>query len=249
MIYILWHNHDAFWFNKKSFFKSEYAKDRILSKFEDEYKRADEDFISAFREKYEEELPPACMMLEITSFGSLSFIYKNLKSGSRDRKEIANYFGLDDKTFASWLHSFTYIRNVCAHHSRMWNKLLGISPKIPTHPKNEFISNISLPNTIEGEDDYINNNRVYFILAMITYLLNVINPGHKLKNKLQSLLEKYPMIDIKSLGFPENWENENFWLSQKVLKRNKITIFYNRIVTVFSKIKKYANSKLIIISK
>jgi hypothetical protein len=57
------------------------------------------------------------------------------------------------------------------------------------------------------------------------------------------------MIDIKSLGFPENWENENFWLSQKVLKRNKITIFYNRIATIFSKIKKYANSKLIIISK
>lgn len=215
MIYILWHNHDAFWFNKKSFFKSEYAKDRILSKFEDEYKRADEDFISAFREKYEEELPPACMMLEITSFGSLSFIYKNLKSGSRDRKEIAKYFGLDDKTFASWLHSLSYIRNVCAHHSRIWNKLMGISPMIPYNPKNKFISNVSLPNPNEEEDDYINNNRVYFVLAMITYLLNVINPGHSLIEKFHSLLKKYPMIDIKSLGFPENWEKEPLW--QKII--------------------------------
>jgi abortive infection bacteriophage resistance protein len=87
---------------------------------------------------------------------------------------------------------------------------MGISPMIPYNPKNKFISNVSLPNPNE-EDDYINNNRVYFVLAMITYLLNVINPGHTLIEKFHSLLKKYPMIDIKSLGFPENWEKEPLW--------------------------------------
>ena len=57
----------------------------------------------------------------------------------------------------------------------------------------------------------INNNRFYFVLAMITYLLNVINPGHSLKHKFDFLLEKYPMIDLKALGFPENWEKEPLW--------------------------------------
>jgi hypothetical protein len=46
---------------------------------------------------------------------------------------------------------------------------------------------------------------------MITYLLNVINPGHNLIEKFKSLLTKYPKIDIKSLGFPESWNEEVFW--------------------------------------
>ncbi|MGE4307572.1 MULTISPECIES: Abi family protein [Bacteroides] len=29
---------------------------------------------------------------------------------------------------ASWLHSIVYIRNICAHHSRLWNKVLGVRP-------------------------------------------------------------------------------------------------------------------------
>jgi abortive infection bacteriophage resistance protein len=77
------------------------------------------------------------MILEISSFGNLSNIYKNLRPG-QDRRAIANYFGLDDSTFSSWLHSFTYVRNLCAHHSRFWNKRLGISPQIPISPNNIF---------------------------------------------------------------------------------------------------------------
>jgi abortive infection bacteriophage resistance protein len=36
------------------------------------------------------------MVLEITSFGTLSKLYKNLKS-SKEKQEIANFFGLLDK--------------------------------------------------------------------------------------------------------------------------------------------------------
>jgi abortive infection bacteriophage resistance protein len=93
----------------------------------------------------------------------------------------------------------------------MWNKIMGISPMIPNNPKNKFISNVSLPNPNEEDDDYINNNRVYFVLAMITYLLNFIKQGHNLIEKFKSLLTKYPKIDIKSLGFPESWNEEVFW--------------------------------------
>ncbi|MDR1937542.1 MAG: Abi family protein, partial [Tannerellaceae bacterium] len=68
--------------------------------------------------KYSDTLPPSFITLEITSFGALSHLYNNLKSGT-DKRAIAGTFGLPDVVFASWLHSFVYLRNVCAHHARI----------------------------------------------------------------------------------------------------------------------------------
>jgi abortive infection bacteriophage resistance protein len=47
-----------------------------------------------------------------------SVMYSNLKPG-REKREIANAFGLADKVFSSWLHSIVYLRNICAHHARL----------------------------------------------------------------------------------------------------------------------------------
>ena len=53
----------------------------------------------------------------------------NLKQD--DRELLAKKFGLHTSFFMSWLHTFAYVRNVCAHHSRLWDKKLGISITLP----------------------------------------------------------------------------------------------------------------------
>jgi hypothetical protein len=211
MIYEFWHKHDAFWFLNKNHFKSEGKFNQLITKLNEAVNKSDEDFIRSFKEKYSDPLPPACMILEVSSFGNLSSLFGNLKNGSKEGRKIANYYGLDEGTFKSWLHSLTYVRNLCAHHSRLWNRIMDISPKIPTTPKKPFIKNIILPNHINPNVPFSNNNRVYFLLCMLVYLMNTINPKHKIKGKFSELLRKYPSVDIKSLGFPEDWEKEELW--------------------------------------
>ncbi|HOG73259.1 MAG TPA: Abi family protein, partial [Tenuifilaceae bacterium] len=96
-----------------------------LSKIAIEYSRSDEEFAKAFKNKYSDPMPPSWMMLEVSSFGTLSSLYNYLHP-SWDKREIAKHFGLADKVFSSWLHSIVYLRNICAHHARLWNREMQI---------------------------------------------------------------------------------------------------------------------------
>jgi abortive infection bacteriophage resistance protein len=137
--------------------------------------------------------------LEITSFGALSRLYGNLKPG-KFQKDIARAFGLPDKVLESWLHSLVYIRNMCAHHARLWNRQVGIKPLFPRHTQNTWI-----------DTNGVSNRRMFYILSMILYLLNVVNPKHTFRQKLENLFLKYPNVDRTAMGFPKNWMNEPLW--------------------------------------
>ena len=116
MIYNLSHRHGPFWYTDPTIFADNVRFTETLNKIREEFNRTDEEFIKVFKAKYNNPLPPGWMMLELTSFGSLSMLFKNLID-THDKRNIAHYFGLDDTTFRSWLHSIVYVRNICAHHS------------------------------------------------------------------------------------------------------------------------------------
>lgn len=199
LIYVISHSHGSFWYDNSSLFRNHINHAKSLGNLETEYLRSDEEFISAFKDKYTNSLPPSWMLLEITSFGTLSFLYSNLKPG-RTKREIANYFGLNDRTFSSWLHSIVYLRNLCAHHSRLWNKTMSIQPVKPKRTTKIWL-----------ENDDIANNKVYYILSMMLYLMQTINPDNSIVKRLTALFEKYPNVHLAAMGFPTNWKNETLW--------------------------------------
>ena len=199
MAYVLSTSNNPFWVENATLFANPQLYQSTIDKIREEFDRSDEEFIIAFKSKYSNPLPPSFMLLEITSFGTLSRLYDNLKPG-KPRKEIAKRFGLPDKVFASWLHSFVYIRNVCAHHARIWNRWLRIQPLFPKNAAKIWISN-----------KQVGNNRLFYALSMIIYLLNIVNPNHKFKQKLENLFRRYPNVDTKAMGFPANWHTESLW--------------------------------------
>ncbi len=199
LIYVLSHAHGPFWFQNAQLFSNPVKHETALSKVGEEFNRSDEEFINAFKNKYSDPLPPSWMTLEITSFGSLSILYKNLKPG-KEKRDIAHYFGLADSVFETWLHSIVYLRNVCAHHTRLWNKAMSIRPQFPRNPHKQWLKNKN-----------VHNNRSYFILSMIKYLLQTINSHNSFEVRLKHLLNKYPSIDIRSMGFTDDWETEPIW--------------------------------------
>lgn len=227
MIYEFSHRHGPFWYTNIALFRNPANHATTLSKIGVEYNRSDEKFIVDFKRKYNDPMPPSWMMLELTSFGSLSKLYKNLSS-IHDRRDIAHYFGLDDSTFESWLHCIVYVRNVCAHHSRLWSRVMRITPAIPTSPRFTFLNHTIIYDPTTRRP--INNDRTYFLLSILIYWLNIINPKQTFKNKLYRLLKAYPMVDVKAMGFPANWETEPIWNWQQTVEDQK---WYNRILKKF----------------
>ncbi len=171
--------------------------------------RTPEVFIKHYIDTYSSPSnPPAWMSIELLTIGELSHIYRGLKNNV-DKKEIANFFGLHHTVFTSWLHSLTYVRNICAHHARLWNKDLAIEPLLLVKATRNWIS-----------QPFENNTRTFYFLCVLKYLLQSANPGNTLKMKLETLFQKYPHIPICYMGIPSvggnstellDWKKEPLW--------------------------------------
>jgi len=199
MTYIFSTEYTLFWLNDEPLFVNEKAHKNILSKIKAEIERSDENFIISFKLKYSNEIPPSFITLEILSFGTISKIYSNLKR-NKAKKDFAKEFALPDVVLESWLHSLVYIRNLSAHHARLWNRIFSVKPLFP-----KSISNIWLSN--KG----IRNDKLFFFLSVMLYLLNIIEPKNTLKQDLHDLFQKYPNVNKIAMGFPINWQAEPLW--------------------------------------
>ncbi|ABG60904.1 Abi family protein [Cytophaga hutchinsonii] len=169
--------------------------------------RTPEVFIKHYIDNYHTPAnPPSWMCLELLTIGELSHLYRGLKNNI-DKKRIADFFDVHHTVFTSWLHTLTYIRNICAHHSRLWNRDLAIEPEKLLKPTGGWI-----------DKPFENNKRVFYFLCVLKYMLQRANPGNSMKDKLQDLFNRYPNIPIKFLGIPSdgkgsllNWQNQALW--------------------------------------
>ena len=199
MIYVFSHSLGPFWYTDVGNFSNARSHGETLSKIQTEYQRSDAQFIKAFRNKYNDRFPPSWTAFEVISFGTISRLYATINPG-KSKREVARYFGMRDKAFTSWLHGLVYVRNVCAHHSRLWNRVLRIQPMKPASPKNQWLNNTEIP-----------NNRTYFLLSMIIYLLDSIEEPHLIQDEIKILLNEYPQVHSAAMGFPDDWKNESLW--------------------------------------
>ena len=199
VIYLCSHQYGPFWFMEPSHFRNPISHSKTLTNLSGEVDRSDEDFILAFKNKYSDPMPPSWMTFEVASFGSVSRLYQNLKPG-RTRRAVAHSFGLNDHVFISWLHTLVYVRNVCAHHARLWNRTLGIIPEIPRTTHKQWL-------TKPG----VNPRKVYFLLSMILYLHHSVNPHNTFAEKIKNLFKDHPNVDPSAMGFPLDYEKEPLW--------------------------------------
>ncbi len=205
MIYHLSHEFDPWWFEQTSLFNDSQALVKTLFSMQEEVQRSKETFMKEHRKKYGKDgrFPPAWKTLELTSFGGLSKLYGNLKNTVKSKDLIALDFGAVNHTYLpSWLQSIAQIRNICAHHARLWNKNLPGSVKLLSKPPKPWISDVP------GQHE---NQRLYVHLCIMKYLVNIIAPENTFTERLQGLFEKYPSVDRHALGMKENWNQEPLW--------------------------------------
>ncbi len=197
--YHLGHSYGAFGHTDPHNFHPQFKHTEWLSKLEDEVKRSNDAFINHYKNKYS-GFPtlPIWMITEVMSLGSLSFCYTGLKNS--DKKVISGELGLHHKRLADWLHKLTYIRNVCAHHSRLWNRELAIRPENSKDPK------WNSPVTPR-------NDRIFYILLMLRYLLKTTNNGENWCKQCNELIEPIAAQDKwrLAMGMPDNWKEHPIW--------------------------------------
>jgi abortive infection bacteriophage resistance protein len=173
---------------------------KALTGLVEEILRAKDTFIAHYNGKYTDpQLPPVWMAAEILSLGQLSKWIGNLTARA-DRQAIAKAYGLDEKALVSIAHHLTYIRNICAHHGRLWNKQFTVTMMLPNSPA-----------AIKLAMNPLSTRRIYNTLATIGYLLNVIAPGSTWKRSLVALLDEYPLAPPADMGFPANWRAMPAW--------------------------------------
>lgn len=169
---------------------------------QDEMQKTSEVFIRHYRKKYTNpENPPAWMTLELASFGQLSILFKNLRN-CEARKEVAAHFGLHPTVLVSWLETLSYVRNSCAHHSRLWNRKL---------PKPTLLPEIAEGTWLHIKPRQNRLNRLYPALAATAYLLKRLATHDAFPHKLKKLLSDYPKLPLDFMGFPEHWNKDDLW--------------------------------------
>lgn len=159
-----------------------------LNKSIEEARRRHELFVTHHDAKYGGKLP-VWSMVELLSFGTLSIFYANLKPN--DKKRIAEqYFGVRSHYFQSWLRALSHVRNICAHHARIYNKRLAVRPRLYRDDKEQM------------------DNSYIFAAIFAAGILCPIEPDwYAFVTGLEALVDEYTdVIELKRIGFPQNWK-------------------------------------------
>ncbi len=177
-----------------------------LNKLDNKEATSKEEFADHFRTNYAGDQMPIWIAVELLDFGPLSIFLSGMKYP--DLQIIAGSYGVSRPHLVkSWVRSISAMRNICAHHSRLWNKPLIDQPALPS------------PGEIPDLDHVIaspgSNRRLYAALAILRFLLKRINPRTNWASRLKAHMATFPAapnIKISDMGFPAEWEKLPLWL-------------------------------------
>lgn len=152
--------------------------------------------VDHYYQNYDEPtLPPIWCVAEGITFGTLSRLVSNLNQNNI--KMVSSCFKLKHHILVSWIRSLNLVRNMCAHHNRLWNKKMEVDkPKLANYIKDEFPTDTSS----------------FFTRAVvINALMKIIDPGYKWNIKLAHLMREHSFVNPSAMGFLPNWDQRTFW--------------------------------------
>jgi len=175
------------------------AYDDWVAKLERAQDESREDFVEHHARKYGGTLP-VWVAVELLDWGGLARLYGFATRAVQD--QVAGDFELSAPQFGSWLKSLNVMRNVCAHHGRLFNRVFAIAPKLPA------------PGRFPQLDECGPFTRAFGHLSMIQFLLaqRGLGKGTVLPAVLKSF-PSMPTVNITHLGAPRNWSELELWRS------------------------------------
>ncbi|WP_286764276.1 MULTISPECIES: Abi family protein [Rhodopirellula] len=177
--------------------------DDWIGRLREEATRSSELFVTHFQKTYAEYPDlPVWMVTEVASFGGLSRMYSGMKRS--DQKTIAQQYRLQPDVVGTWMHHFVYVRNLCAHHARLWDRQWSIRPAI-------LRSKEWQPKTLPD------NSRLFVTLLVIKYMLKrmpAVSPFMvRWSKRVEEHLDNPPSVakPLLPMGLTYNWKQHPVW--------------------------------------
>ena len=195
--------HGAFGHTDPASFFGKFDHANLMVRLQEEADRSSELFIKHFRSKYAEYPDlPVWMLTEVMSFGTLTRMFRGMDR--RDQKAVSSRYGLQAVTFGTILLHLVYVRNLCAHHGRLWDRVWSIKPTLPAGPQWQ---RPALPG----------NDRLFSTLCLVQHLLNgcpaIDSFAPDWRDQLHRLLRTPPntLNALTCMGMPANWDQHTVW--------------------------------------
>ena len=149
---------------------------------------------------------PLWIVIQIFDFSDLCDLFQIIDLDLA--KQICTKFGVKTPSvFTSWIQSIRAVRNICAHHSRLVNRNLSISPSIP-NVRSDFPWI-----TFWGTAELIDSTKIFSLICIIHHILNFIEASRKWDERLVLLMSEFPKINVqkynsieKVMGCPKEWK-------------------------------------------
>lgn len=174
-----------------------------LDKLRNEINRSKEEvFVKHFSENYEEETPPLWACVHLMTLGELIHWVQNTHA-SDVKNRMARSFGFAKYyPFGSFAVALTELRNVCAHHVRLWNRCFMKSPRL--------VKKL----TVRGFEEFLpieSSNKLYIFAVLLAAMLKADNPKTTWPTRLGDLLSTRKQSQLEAMGFPDNWKEYEIW--------------------------------------
>lgn len=182
----------SFWLSDNKLFKNKKLhKERVVGMLND-LKNSKEVCVTHYYQKYNKPVhPPAWIVLETLTFGQAVMIYNILIPNVQ--KVVAKTYDINKRFITNWMFALSSVRNLCAHHSRLWNK--------------DFIvrldQGIGLYKNIFHKEN--SRNRLFNYLIVMQVINCKYNSTSKWNERLEEIIIEHE-INISHMGFPNDWK-------------------------------------------
>ncbi|URI09432.1 Abi family protein [Aquincola tertiaricarbonis] len=209
---------DPFWhINPQSYKKFENVE-RALEKAQQRFGQGKQEFVLHYRSRYFTKRsydfrlsPPFWIISEIFTLEQLLTVCRCLNDksahfaespGSNKLDRAAKAFGLNSwGALVTNLSCLLELRNLCAHHSRLWNR------------------NLQNPGGLRGKHEFAPShpNRLYSHLLMLRVCCSAQGIQDGIRNFMQSMFSTVPIFsrDMANMGFPTDWSADRVWTDPK----------------------------------
>ncbi len=183
---------------QKNIFYKEDIFDNCLSSLDEELSRSKETFVKHYKTKYTSpSRPPIWAVCELLTLGGLSKWIENINK-RQDRQAIASRLNLDEVVVRAFAHHLTHVRNICAHHGRVWNRKFTLIMTLPNRP---FLL------SSQFNKDTLDERKVYNTLVMLCWCIRAINPQTTWPARVKTLLLTRSEHDLKAMGAIAGWQD------------------------------------------
>jgi abortive infection bacteriophage resistance protein len=156
-------------------------------------------FMQHLRKTYDELLPPIWAVVEVMSLGQISRWADNLRHAA-NRNAVAEGYGLDEALLMSALHHLSVVRNICAHHARLWDRHVAIRFQLPRKHPAALIESLS-PDEAAS---------TYNTLVIVGWLVASVSPEQTWVARVADHVDSHgPARAV--MGFPGDFRRRPVW--------------------------------------